>query len=229
MSEPFRLIKQFLRKFITGAQTQTLSSLNAYAKWAATYPPHAHNALMQAEERAMLDLLPDLTGRLVLDLACGTGRYGLIAHERGARQVVGVDNSAAMLAANPLQQRALATTEAIPLKSASVDVILCGLALGHLPRLAPSLGEISRVLTPRGCALVSDFHPFLYLNGARRTFQTTGQTFAVEHYAHLYSDYHRAATASGLQIERIAEPQIDPAQGGQTGVPVVIVYCFAKV
>src|SRR5690606_17468130 len=114
---------------------------DAYARWAAAYPPHAHNALMAAEEAAMRGLLPALAGRVVLDLACGTGRYGLLAQESGASRVLGLDNSSAMLRANPLPLRALATTEAIPLASASVDVILCGLALGHLPRLTPSIAE----------------------------------------------------------------------------------------
>lgn len=205
-----------------GGERITLSSLDAYARWAAAYPPHAHNALMEAEESAMRGLLPALAGRVVLDLACGTGRYGLLAQESGASRVLGLDNSPAMLRANPLPLRALATTEAIPLASASVDVILCGLALGHLPRLTPSIAEISRILRLGGCALVSDFHPFIFLNGARRTFTAPdGKTYAVEHYVHLYSDYHRAASDSGLIIDAIAEPRLNDA-------PIVIVYRFHK-
>jgi len=199
-----------------------LPSLDAYAQWAASYPPHAHNALMQAEQTAMTALLPALAGQVVLDLACGTGRYGILAGGAGARSVIALDNSPAMLRANPLPIRAVATTEAIPLASDSVDVILCGLALGHLPRLAPSIGEIARVLKPGGCALVSDFHPFIYLNGARRTFTAPdGQTYAVEHHVHLYSDYHRAAADSGLRITAVREPRRDSA-------PIVIVYRFEK-
>src|SRR5258707_10447274 len=75
----------------------TLKSLEAYALWAESYPPYAHNRLMQIEQAAMLRLLPPLAGRSVLDLACGTGRYARIALECGAARVVGVDNSAAML------------------------------------------------------------------------------------------------------------------------------------
>ena len=202
---------------------KTLASLDAYAQWAATYPPHAHNALMEAEQVAMTSLFPILTGKIVLDLACGTGRYGLLAQASGAKTVLGLDNSPAMLLASPLTRRALATTEAIPLSNNAVDVILCGLALGHLPRLAPSIGEIARVLKPGGCALVSDFHPFIFLNSARRTFTAPdGNTYAVEHYAHLYSDYHRAAADSGLRIDAVLEPRRDSA-------PIVIVYKFVKI
>jgi len=81
------------------SETPILAPAAAYALWAASYPPHAHNPLMLAEERAMLALLPaDLRGRAVLDAGCGSGRYLLHAHRRGARRVLGVDLSAEMLA-----------------------------------------------------------------------------------------------------------------------------------
>src|SRR5215211_3217817 len=80
-------------------ETPTLAPAAAYALWAANYPPHAHNPLMLAEERAMLALLPsDLRGRAVVDAGCGSGRYLLHALRRGARRVLGVDLSAEMLA-----------------------------------------------------------------------------------------------------------------------------------
>src|SRR5258707_2538072 len=75
----------------------TLASTDAYALWAASYPPHAHNQIMTLEQAAMLRLMPILAGRVVLDLACGTGRYSLIAREAGAAMVIGTDNSAPML------------------------------------------------------------------------------------------------------------------------------------
>ncbi|MEO8611431.1 MAG: class I SAM-dependent methyltransferase [Chloroflexota bacterium] len=218
----FRRILSPLSGEAAGRGLQTLNSLDAYAQWATTYPPHAHNVLMEAEQIAMTSLFPSMTGKVVLDLACGTGRYGLLAQESGAKTVLGLDNSPAMLLASPLSNRALATTEAVPLSDKSVDVILCGLALGHLPRLAPSIGEIARVLKPGGVALVSDFHPFIFLNGARRTFTAPdGKTYAVEHYAHLYSAYQSAASDSGLHIEAVLEPCRDAA-------PIVIVYKFIK-
>src|SRR5215213_6231587 len=80
-------------------ETPTLAPAAAYALWAASYPPHAHNPLMLAEERAMLALLPDdLRGRTLLDAGCGSGRYLLHALRRHAQRVLGVDLSAEMLA-----------------------------------------------------------------------------------------------------------------------------------
>ena len=105
--------------------TPTLSSLDAYALWAETYPPQAHNALMRAEEAAVLSLMPDVTGAAILDLACGTGRYGRIARERGAAYVTGIDNSLPMLRGNPLAERVQATTERLPAGWRSVICLRC--------------------------------------------------------------------------------------------------------
>ncbi|HXV42569.1 MAG TPA: class I SAM-dependent methyltransferase, partial [Anaerolineae bacterium] len=72
--------------------------LTGYAQWAKNYPAQAHNPLMEIEERAMLSLLPDdLSSRVCLDLACGSGRYMRLMRSRRAQQVFGVDYSADML------------------------------------------------------------------------------------------------------------------------------------
>ena len=70
----------------------------AYERWAPLYPPFAHNPLMRAEQSAMLELWPDVRGRRVLDLACGSGRYSRLLMEHRAAQVVAMDDCAAMLA-----------------------------------------------------------------------------------------------------------------------------------
>lgn len=202
---------------------RTLTSLAAYSRWAATYAAHAHNPLMAIEQSAMLQLLPPVHDKIVLDLACGTGRYGVIATERGAAQVIGLDNSFAMLQSAKIGAVGLATTEAIPLADDSIDVILCGLALGHLPNIEYSVREISRVLKRGGIALISDFHPFQYLSGARRTFQAEdGEVYNVEHYVHLVADYHRVGREADLSMTAILEPTIDKQ------MPVVLVMRFQK-
>jgi malonyl-CoA O-methyltransferase len=215
-----------LRRLLHPAIIPTLNSRDAYANWAASYPPQAHNALMRTEEAAMRSLLPDLSARIVLDLACGTGRYGLLAQEQGAALVVGLDNSAAMLAAGALQHTALATLEALPLPGNAIDVILCGLALGHLPRVGPALSEMGRVLRPGGLALVSDFHPLVAFSGGQRTFVApNGRTYAVEHYPHLYADYHRAGREAGLQIVDVIERGVE---GAPSPAPAIIVIAFQR-
>ncbi len=216
-----------LRRLFKPHTPPVLDSLDAYARWASSYPPQAHNALMRTEETAVRGLLPDLRGRTVLDLACGTGRYGLLAQEQGAALVIGTDNSREMLAASQLRRLALSTVAAIPLPDACIDVIVCGLALGHLPQLEPGLREMGRVLKPGGVAIISDMHPIIALSGAQRTFTgSDGKTYAVEHYVHLYSDYHRAAREAGLRISDVIER---PVEGAPSPVPAVIVYGLASL
>jgi len=231
------MLKSVWRRLRSSASRTTLSSLAAYERWANQYPPHAHNALMEAEELAMKSLCPPLVGQKVLDLACGSGRYGLIASGEGASISIGLDNSVPMLRQNPMRLRTVSTTEKIPLASNSIDIVLCGLALGHLRKLDASMSEMGRVLKSNGCALVSDFHPFIFLNGQQRTFTTAdGQSFAVEHYVHLYADYHSAAHAAGLRIDAVLEPRLGQTQevrfadtNTRIGTPIIIAYRFLKV
>lgn len=210
-----------LRRWLRRAP-KTLTSVEAYQLWAAAYPPHAHNPLMELEQRAMLDVMPPLSGRVVLDLACGTGRYMRIVEQAGAARVIGVDNSAAMLEGNAQRGRVLGSMSAVPLASESVDVVVCGLAVGHFPDLSAVLNEIGRVLKPGGAALISDVHPFAAHSGGQRTFTGTDRrTYAVEHYVHWYEDYVHAARDARLRIDAAAEPRYG-------GSPVVIVYRMIK-
>lgn len=65
-----------------------------------------------AEEFTYLNLLGDVQGKAVLDLACGEGRFSRTIKQQGARQVVGVDISAGMieLAQQAENQQPLGTT-----------------------------------------------------------------------------------------------------------------------
>ena len=117
------MLNRWLRHLRPVRPPDVLPSRDAYALWAASYPPEAHNPLMEAEQRAMLDLMPPLVGRSVLDLASGTGRYGLLAARAGAGRVVAVDDSADMLRGNRLPRRALASLVALPLADACAESI----------------------------------------------------------------------------------------------------------
>src|SRR5437762_11975476 len=98
---------------------------------------------MEVEQAAMERLMPPLAGRMVLDLACGTGRYGVFAERAGARRVIGADNSAPMLRAGALTAAEASMTD-LPFGARSFDVVICGLALGHLPpeRMRRAMQEI---------------------------------------------------------------------------------------
>jgi malonyl-CoA O-methyltransferase len=204
------------------AATPVLDPAPAYALWASSYPAHAHNPVMHAEERAMLALMPARLEDLdVVDAGCGSGRYLRHGLARGATTLVGIDLSGPMLARAaasfddvPAGARiALAQGDltALPLPDASADVLLCGLAVGHVPRLHAVLEEFARVTRPGATLVVSDFHPVGAALGWRRDFKAGGQRYAVRHATHYYSDWHAACVGAGLAIDAVAEPMLDPA------------------
>ena len=182
----------------------------AYALWAPSYPPTAHNPLMQVEQEALTGLLPDVAGHLSLDIACGSGRYLRPLEEKGAR-AIGLDLSPEMLRiARGHCGSSLVTgdMERLPFADESFDSIICSLAVGHLRELGRFAEETARVLKPGGYLLYSDFHPFLTLHDLERTFRdAAGVLRSVDHHLHLYEDHHRELRTAGLEIERVAEPR----------------------
>jgi malonyl-CoA O-methyltransferase len=192
-------------------RARELDVLSGYAEWSRNYPPYAHNALMRAEEKTMLDLMPDVRGLTALDLACGSGRYARILAERGAAPVIGIDLSAEMLSHAQKQIGFLARADmlALPFVDSFFDVAVCGLALGHVRDLGCAMACAARALKPRGVLVYSDFHPLGYLAGWRREFNgRDGRRYSIEHYAHLYADHDAACRAAGLKIAAVREPII---------------------
>ena len=107
---------------------------------------------------------------VALDAACGTGRFAEFLAKRGHR-VIGVDSSPDMLAHArrrvPDAEFRLAELDRLPLPDDSVDVIVCALALVHVPRLHPVLAEFARVLRPGGDLVISDIHHELVTRARR--------------------------------------------------------------
>ena len=189
-----------------------LNVRDAYALWAATYSPEAHNRLMELEQQAMLDLLPEPCARSTLDLACGTGRYLRQLIDRQAARAFGIDLSLEMLARARSISSDLAQADlfALPLASASFDLIVCGLAVGHNVDLKGTIAEMARVLKYDGRLIYSDFHPLGSLLGWKRTFRASDEReYVVEHHPHFYADHHTACRSAGLTIEAIREPRLD--------------------
>jgi SAM-dependent methyltransferase len=147
------------------------STLALYERWAPGYPAGPHNPLMEVEQAAMCARLPALAGRDVLDLACGSGRFTGLARRAGARQVVALDNSPAMLARVDCSARVRADMTCLPFHAQTFDVVISGLALGHTSDLAQCVGEIARVSRAGGRLLYSDFHPEATRLGLRRSFR----------------------------------------------------------
>lgn len=186
-----------------------LDPLPAYAQWAASYPPRPHNRLMEAEQAVVLELLPDLRSLTVLDAGCGTGRYLRLCAERGA-DVVGLDLSTPMLwyARDISPHVACGSVCNVPLRSGSVDVVVCGLVLGDVETLAVALAELARVLRPGGTLLYSVVHPEGARHGWSRSFEVGGRLCAVKTYWHTQDDHRQACADAGLEIDGWQEPSL---------------------
>lgn len=146
-----------------------------YERWAATYD-HFPNPLLAREERYLTPLLPDLTGKNVLDLACGTGRWLHRLLERRARSGVGIDYSTAMLrvaSRKPAIRGQLATADCLnlPFRASVFDFAICSFALSHIQDLKQTARELARVMRPNAVVFVSDLHPEAYARGWRTGFR----------------------------------------------------------
>jgi SAM-dependent methyltransferase len=99
-----------------------------------------------------------VTGKRVLDVACGEG-YGAAALQRaGAAQVIGVDVSdAACTHASEKYgiDARVGSAEQIPLPDSSVDVVVSFETIEHVPAPGRFLDECARVLAPGGRLIIS--------------------------------------------------------------------------
>jgi len=183
---------------------------SAYRGWSATYD-EPRNSLFDSDEPVVHEVLDGLPAGTALDAACGTGRYAAYLAGRGHR-VVGVDGSAEMLdrarARVPAGAFARADLRRLPLADDAVDVVVCGLALVHVPSLPPVFAEFARVLRPGGHLVISDPHHELVRRGSVvQAPGPGGEPGVAPTYGHTAGDYLRAALPQRLQVRRCEEPR----------------------
>lgn len=189
----------------------------AYAGWADTYDDE-DNGLFAVDGPVVREILDGLPAGTALDAACGTGRFAARLSEQGHR-VVGVDRSAAMLARARDRVPGLfarADLDRLPVGDATVDVVVCALALVHVPDLGPVLAEFARVLRPGGSVVLSDVRRELTLLGSvPKAPGPAGEPGLAPAYRHRTGDYLRAALAAGLTVVRCEEPLPEPGAAGE--------------
>ena len=234
---------------------KTLAPHSAYELWARTYDQRENNALLQAEEQALIPVLGAIkfAGKTVADLGCGTGRHLQYFLKEGVQKLVGVDFSRQMLLAakancgNSACILSESSIEALPLRTGYFDVAISTLVLAHLQSLQRAVFEMSRVLKPQGTLVLSDFHPENVKRNWKRSFGTgqdtnAGHAFAAESYYHPVTEYLDEFRKNNLHVDRFIEPVIDETleplfKRGKAshiyrkffGAPILIIYLLRKI
>jgi ubiquinone/menaquinone biosynthesis C-methylase UbiE len=193
-----------------GVTLPTVTTPDGYRTWAATYDQPG-NQLVDLEQPVVREMPDDLPVGVALDVACGTGRHARYLAELG-HGVIGVDSAPAMLdrAATNVPDADLiqADLHHLPITDQAVDVIVCALALTHVPDLGAALGELVRVLRPGGHLVISDSRGLFGYVGSPVPVRTgSGEAGLLPHWNRLTSDYLAAALPLGLQVRRCVEPR----------------------
>jgi malonyl-CoA O-methyltransferase len=184
-----------------------VSPREAYRDWAVSFDEGT--PILALESRMLEPLLPNLAGKRVLDIGCGTGRWLRWAVDHGAN-ALGADFSHEMLrvAANkPGLDGRIAEADAmrIPFRDASADLVLSALVIGHLRPIAGAMAELARIAAPGARVIVTDFHPGALKRGWKRTFKSGADTIELQ------SDFYAISELAHPQL--VLEQFLEPSFG----------------
>ncbi|WP_280457710.1 class I SAM-dependent methyltransferase [Nocardia carnea] len=125
---------------------------------------------------ALLDMIGDCAGQVVLDAGCGEGYFARELVRRGARQVHGVDTCPEFVVAartHPDHAPAAATYRVadvadLPIAGASVDLVVANRLPHGIDEPGRRFHEFARVLKPSGRLILLGMHPCFYVSRAER-------------------------------------------------------------
>ena len=192
------------------------------------------NANELFEKPALFSLLPNLTGKTVIDLGCGFGEHCMEYVRRGAASVVGIDISKKMLSVAQTENSHpkitymhLAMEEVSRIKN-QFDVVTSSLAIHYIKDYQVLVHDVHELLKDDGVFVFSQEHPMntCFSDGDRWTRDANGRklyanisnygvekevesTWFIEH----VKKYHRTCSTvvntlidNRFVIEKIVEP-----------------------
>jgi SAM-dependent methyltransferase len=210
----FREIRELLESpdaLGAGIEARAVSTREGYDRWAPSYDEPG-NQLLELEQPIVREILAGLPVGVALDAACGTGRHAAYLAGLG-HAVIGVDSSPGMLASArekvPQGEFIEGDLGKLPLADDSVDLVVCAIALVHVPALDGPFAEFARVLRPGGhlvvsdqCGLIGDIGFPVLDRGP------DGELGYIPVYPRLPSEYLAAALPLGLEVLRCEQPRV---------------------
>ncbi len=202
--------------------------LAAYEKLAEHYNAKIdhkpHNAYYDRPNT--LNLIPEIQGKVILDAACGPGKYAETLLEQGAH-VTGFDMSPSMIKLAKERNKGHRKKSSFfvhdlshPLTEVapnSYDVVICALAMHYLQNWDTAFQEFNRVLKPSGYLIISIEHPFFeytYYNSTKYfeiepvkcIWNGFGIPVEVNSFRRSLHDCITPLTANGFLIDKLVEP-----------------------
>lgn len=179
-------------------------------------------------------VLPEFTGKKVLDLGCGYGWHCLYAAQNGAEYVLGTDISEKMLLAAEEKnghekiEYQCSAMEDLQFSDGAFDIVISSLAFHYIKDFEALVSNISKWITPKGYFVFSVEHPVFTSYGTQDWFYDEKGSilhFPVDNYYYegkrdavflgeKVTKYHRTLTTylntllqNGFQLQHIIEPQ----------------------
>lgn len=204
----------------------------------SSFPRSVEGLSAAGEWHALRQMLPDFSGKRVLDIGCGFGWHCIYAAEQGASYVLGTDISEKMLAV-AREKTAFSNVEYcrmamedIDFPVDSFDVVMSSLAFHYTPDFSAVCARISHCLKASGDFVFSCEHPvftaygtqdWLYGEDGGKLCWPVDRYFEEGQRASIFlgeevTKYHRSITtyistllAHGFAVTGLVEPQPDPA------------------
>jgi ubiquinone/menaquinone biosynthesis C-methylase UbiE len=209
----------FLNKLMQSVRSTRLpetAPADAYDIWAQSYDDQPDNLMLALDAELCGQLLGKVpvSGKVVADVGCGTGRHWQRLYDQRPARLVGYDVSAGML--DKLQHKYPdAETHLLDgghlshLETAGCDLVLSTLTIAHIPDIRAALAEWTRILRPGGAMIITDYHPAALARGGQRTFREGKKVIAVRNHIYPVAKIRRICRQLGLREQCLIERKID--------------------
>jgi len=194
--------------------TMAVSRSDVFDIWAQVYDEQP-NPLLALEQRFLSRMLPDVSGLDVLDAGCGTGRWLQVLASHRPASLVGVDTSPEMLqrASAKLGTKStlrLGSCTALPVQSATADLILASFILSYLDSVDTFARELHRVARPGANIFLTDMHPDTAIScNWKRAFKADGMEEHVQARTYSLKQITDAFQSCGFELLTRIEPGFD--------------------